>query len=170
MSSRLISAHPLALEEHCAAVQRTGQTQVLVSRAATSFAPDRVHLPNVQAPTCLRELDSPRSEKIICIGKVSLARLVEEDANSGHAVVIQPLDAAGNAPTKADMHQCRPIAKDPIRRCLSQLPSAQPLICCASQPAGQSKASSLGRLGGVGGLLSAPTLVYPFLTRHGNPG
>ena len=64
------------------------------------------------------------------------------------------------------MHHCRPIVEDPISRCLSQLPPTQPLICSASQPAGQSKASSLGRLGGIGGLRSAPTLVYPFLTRH----
>ena len=64
------------LEEHCAAVQSTVQTQVLVSRAENSFVTDRVHLPNVQAPTWLRELDSPRSEKIICIGEVSLERPV----------------------------------------------------------------------------------------------
>ena len=52
--------------------------------------------------------------------------------------VIQPLDAAGNAPIKADMHLCHPMGKDPIRGCWSQLPPTQPLICCAvSQLANQ---------------------------------
>ena len=69
LSNRLKSAHPLALEEHCAAVQSTGHTQVLVNIAANAFVPDRVHLPNVPAPTWLRELDSPRSEYIVCGGK-----------------------------------------------------------------------------------------------------
>ena len=51
--------------------------------------------------------------------------------NSGHAVVLQAVDAAGNAVIKADMHLCHPEGKGPIRGCWSQLPPTQPLSSCA---------------------------------------
>ena len=60
-------------------------------------------------------------------------------ANSGHVVVLQAVDAAGNAVSKADMPLCHRMGKDPIRGCWSQQPPTQPLICCPVSQLGNQK-------------------------------